>query len=105
MARVAQPATTRFQAKLQTLDSACIVWTGCLNKDGYGSFRVGEKTVLAHRFANEQAFGSIPAGIEIDHRCRNRACCNPEHHLRVTGDQNKRLIGIRNKAQGKARAA
>lgn len=59
--------------------------TGCLNFTGgkvgigYGRLRVGRKLFLAHRVAYEAAFGPIPKGMLVCHRCDNPSCCNPEH--------------------------
>jgi hypothetical protein len=59
----------------------CWNWTGAIAGAGYGRvyFRKPRPPVYAHRFAYEQLVGSIPAGLEIDHLCRNRICVNPEH--------------------------
>jgi hypothetical protein len=32
--------------------------------------------------------GEVPKGLEIDHLCRKRECCNPEHLEVVTHKQN-----------------
>jgi len=34
--------------------------------------------------------GAIPIGLEIDHLCRNRKCCNPKHLEAVTRSENAR---------------
>ena len=67
----------------------CWLWTGLLDKDGYGRHYVGvsratagEKT--AHRFAYELLVGPVPDGLELDHLCRIRNCVNPRHLEPVT---------------------
>lgn len=45
-------------------------------------------TLRAHRVIYEWAFGPIPDGMDIDHLCRNRACCNPWHLEVVTRSEN-----------------
>lgn len=73
----------RFWSKVEKTDG-CWNWTGALNGDGYGSFRVGAGTVKAHGFTWELANGPVPAGLELDHVCRNRACVRPDHLEAVT---------------------
>lgn len=57
----------------------CIEWRGARHRQGYGSQRVGGRTVLAHRVAFERANGPIPNGLHVLHRCDNPPCVNPEH--------------------------
>ena len=75
-------ALDRFHEKYVVDDvTGCMIWTGSRSR-GYGRLHVGGVPVYAHRFAYEQFVGPIPDGLVIDHLCRNRGCCNPEH-LRV----------------------
>lgn len=69
---------------------SCWMWTAYRNPDGYGQFRVGGRTVYAHRFAYELMVGPIPDGLQIDHLCRVRACVNPSHMEPVTPKMNTR---------------
>lgn len=74
----------RIELVLETTASGCIVPTSHeLNPDGYFRKRVWHngKLVLMmyHRYMWIKANGEIPEGHEVDHMCKNRACCNPEH--------------------------
>lgn len=77
----------RFIAQPVTVDS-CWTWTGCTKAKGYGYLKVHGVKVRAHRFAYELLVGPIPAGLVIDHLCRNRACVNPAHLEPVTSREN-----------------
>jgi hypothetical protein len=66
----------------------CWLWTASKTRDGYGQVRADEKPRLAHRVAYELAFGAIPAGMQIDHRCRKRACVRPDHLRLATNKEN-----------------
>lgn len=68
----------------------CWIFTGCLSRAGYG--RIGERSDvrLTHRVTYEAFVGPIPAGMEIDHLCRQRSCCNPAHLEAVTHATNTR---------------
>lgn len=68
----------------------CWIWTGHRNGDGYGvCFRDGKQKYV-HRLTYELYRQPIPAGLVIDHLCRVRECCNPEHLEAVTHAENIR---------------
>lgn len=81
--------TERIAAKVRVDDSGCWVWTAALDRDGYGRVWTGERRTFAHRASYEAHVGSIPDGLQLDHLCRNRACCNPEHLEPVTAQVNQ----------------
>lgn len=90
----------RFWNRVRRGDpGACWPWSGALDQ-GYGRFHVtasdGRKVLRrAARLAWELTRGPIPAGLTIDHLCRNRACCNPAHLEPVTNKENVlRGIGL-----------
>lgn len=80
----------RFWAKVDRRGRVeCWPWTASTaGNQGYGRIRVGERDVLAHRFAYELLRGPIPEGLDIDHLCRNRRCVNPAHMEPVTRTEN-----------------
>ena len=57
----------------------CILYTGALDKYGYGKFTIGSKHVTAHRASYELLVGKIPQGLLILHSCDNRSCIRPNH--------------------------
>ncbi len=74
----------------------CWLWTGTKSHDGYGAFALdaNHRGYRAHRYAYEQMVAPIPAGLQLDHLCRVRACVNPWHLEPVT-----QLVNVRRGAR------
>lgn len=74
-------------------DDPCWLWWGAKVR-GHGRMDVGStvdgtaRTVQVHREAYENLVGPIPRGLTLDHLCRVRHCCNPDHLEPVTNGEN-----------------
>ncbi len=67
----------RIFRKIEIAD--CWEWTGCLDTSGYGKLTFRRRQLGVHRVIWLLLVGVIPTGLTIDHLCRNRRCCNPDH--------------------------
>ena len=68
--------------------TGCWLWTRALQPAGYGRISVNGRLIYTHRAAYEAFVGPIPEGMDIDHLCRVRSCCNPDHLEPVTRREN-----------------
>ncbi len=58
----------------------CWNWIGGTFQNGYGIFYLGHnKSNLAHRLSYILSNGIISNGLQVQHLCNNRLCCNPNH--------------------------
>lgn len=83
------------------------LWTGKIDKDGYGRVKFYGKMQAAHRWVWECVTGQvIPDGITLDHICARmdpdnkvflRRCVNPEHMDLVTGKENTQRASNHNR--------
>lgn len=77
----------RFMAKVEQT-SECWNWRAYTGSNGYGRVWFDGRLQLAHRVAYQLFVGPIPAGMFVDHLCRNRSCVNPDHMEIVTARVN-----------------
>ena len=59
----------------------CWLWLRGKTKSGYGQAWHNKRAQSSHRVAWELVNGPIPKGMELVHRCQQRACVNPAHLL------------------------
>lgn len=82
----------RFWAKISIDNNGCWVWTAASNGAGYGRWNQSGSLRYPHRVTAELEYGE--STLQVDHVCRVRACCNPDHLEYVTNRENS----IRGKA-------
>lgn len=75
-------------------DTSCWNWTGPTSGNGrgggYGRMCLDGQTVSTHITMFVNFYGYVPSKKQIDHKCRNRLCCNPDHLEMVTHKQNQK---------------
>jgi len=87
MARAVRALADRLWERVDA-DGPCWLWTGPIDPNGYGRIHFSGRNLYVHRAVYELLVGSIPDGLECDHVCRVRRCCNPDHVEPVTHAEN-----------------
>lgn len=70
----------RLMEKVVVNQDGCWIFTGALDRHGYGKIGRGGKyggMLKAHRVTFADRYG--PTELPLDHLCRVTSCCNPEH--------------------------
>ncbi|MCE5309626.1 MAG: HNH endonuclease [Acidobacteriales bacterium] len=68
--------------------TGCHIWTGYTDQKGYGHCGHQGKVRVVHRVIWEYRNGPVPEGLQLDHLCAVKSCCNPEHLRAVTAREN-----------------
>lgn len=77
--------------------TGCLLWTGNVypGEFPYGRIVVDGLSTVTHRVAWEVAYGCIPMGQVVRHRCDNPRCIDPTHLLLGTQVDNMQDMIIR----------
>lgn len=63
-----------------TLSDTCTTFKGKWHDGkGYKKIRFKGRAYYVHRLTYYLAYGDVPSGYVIDHKCRNPGCVNPRH--------------------------
>lgn len=60
-------------------ENGCWNWNKSVSSSGYGNFNVDGKYWSTHKYSYFVHKGEIPEGAVVRHTCHNRKCCNPNH--------------------------
>lgn len=72
-------ALSKFLAKVEKQPNGCWYWAGGKDGKGYGLVRLpGHRAVKAHRLSF-QLYNFDPGRLQVNHRCDNPLCVNPDH--------------------------
>ena len=83
------PLPERLWPRVEKTLGGCWLWTGHVNRKGYGMIADADGRYReVHRVVYEIEVGPVPAGLELDHLCRNPRCVNPAHLDPVTHREN-----------------
>lgn len=80
-------------------DDECWNWKKFKDCEGYGYIRIDYGNFMAHRVAATIAFGEIPQGMLVCHKCDNPSCCNPNHLFFGSDLDNNRDKKIKGRAR------
>lgn len=90
----------RFWSKVEKTDG-CWLWRGALYGGGYAM--VGKPPRRGNRVSWELAYGPIPKGMFVCHKCDVRHCVRPDHLFLGTHDDNMRDMWAKGRGSLKAR--
>jgi len=90
-----------MEGKYTKKENGCWEWIGG-KSHGYGTLRIhdlfGRTPVYAHRLAYLLAYGPIPQGLFVCHKCDNEPCINPDHLFLGTQKDNLQDMAIKGRS-------
>ena len=93
----------RLLRRIVKQENGCWLWQGDI-KNGYGCIVIANHRRAVHRVAYELWIEQpIPKGLQVQHLCDNRLCCNPDHLVAGTASENARHM-IECRRNGKSAA-
>ena len=81
---------SKLNAKsVQISESGCIIWTGAMSSNGYGSMTIDGARHSTHRLAYYAFVGELPKVSRVLHSCDVRCCINPSHLRAGSNSENQ----------------
>jgi len=77
----------RLKNNSVVIENGCWEWVKHI-KNGYGISGLNGKIEQAHRASWKVFVGEIPKGMQVNHKCHNKKCINPDHLYIGTQKQN-----------------
>lgn len=83
-------------------ETGCWLWTGYIEKNGYGHSNLNRKTIRAHRLSYFLFKNDTNPNLVICHKCNVRRCVNPDHLREDTRKSNSiDMVNSKNQSQQK----
>lgn len=90
--------SARIFASVDVVDAGfetqCWLWkladSGTGRGGGYPRMKLNNHTCAVHKVSFVNAHGYVPGNKQIDHKCRNRMCVNPDHLEMVSHIENQK---------------
>jgi hypothetical protein len=79
-----------IRSNTTTNERGCWLWLGSLDEKGYGRVNAKGFPKRVHQCTWKLAGRTVPKPLMLDHTCKNKPCCNPDHLETVTNQENVR---------------